>query len=284
MARDKNIIRARTRNPASWMTKGKCISRALVSRFRGYNMRLLKYVSVLLLIVLVIACGGGGAGGVGLAPSGSSPPPPTPPAPTGTSLGITLNEGDYWEFFGTNESNSFAQPDINTSSIVVGRFRITLGPSVVIGGETAYPLIITGESQTFAPRWTHVAIGSDGSLLGSTDGVGLTTVYDAQTDQWFGGGFFVEFGPTEQVSFSGGTFDGNYNTLSALVAAHSTSSGGCEQILGITFCDDESTSFSEREFYKIGVGPIGYSLDTSFSSSGGGFFTSSQKVIGIAMT
>lgn len=166
-------------------------------------MRLLKYVSVLLLLVLVIACAGG-AGGVGSAPSGSSPPPPR--GPTGTSLGITLNAGDYWEFIGTDESNSFAQPDINTSSIVVGRFRITLGPSVVIGGETAYPLVITGESQTFAPRWTHVAIGSDGSLLGSTDGVGLTTVYDAQTDQWFGGGFFVEFGPTEQVTFSGGTF------------------------------------------------------------------------------
>ena len=76
---------------------------------------------------------------------------------------------------------------------------------------------------------------------------------------------------------------GNYNTLSALVAAHSTSSGGCEQILGITFCDDESTSFSEREFYKIGVGPIGYSLDTSFSSSGGGFFTSSQNRIRIEL-
>ncbi|MEL7449421.1 MAG: kelch repeat-containing protein [Pseudomonadota bacterium] len=242
-------------------------------------------ISITLLLCLT-ACGGGGGGG-GDAPQPDAGPAPTtppatppstpPPTTTTTSLGISLEAGAYWEFFGTAERFTFAQPNTNTSTIDVGRFRVTLGNSVMIGGQEAYPLELSGESQDFAPRWTHLAVDGSGSLLGSIDGASLSVVYDARTDEWVGGGFFVEFAPDEAVDFFEDVFDGNYNTHDALVAAHSTSSGGCEQIIGMTFCDDESTTFSEREFYLLGVGPIGYSLDTTYSDEGGGFFTSFRR-------
>src|SRR5690606_13439479 len=154
-----------------------------------------------------------------------------------------------------------------------GRFRITLGPSVLIQGQTAYPLTVTGDPGEFAPRWTHLAAGADGSLLGSTDGAGLTKIYDAASDTWTGAGLFIDFA-SSPVTISLGQFAGAYNQVPAIVAGRSAENDRCEQVLGQILCGDEGTRFSEREYYKQGVGPIGFAQHIYHESDGGGFFTS----------
>jgi len=223
-------------------------------------------------LITSLGCNGGGSDS-----DDNSAPNPSPVG-TGTSLNLNFQEGNFWEFFWTNEKSTFSQPDNTDSDVSVGTFRITLGASVTIDSQTAYPINITGETGdgtiNFFRNWTHLALGSDGSLLGSMDGVSLQVVFNAQTDNWVGGGFFIEFDDTENINFTSGTFMGNYNQLNAFIAAHEENSGGCEVVLGQTFCDDESTTFSEKEYYKDGIGPIGYILNITYSSSGGGFYTS----------
>ncbi len=43
----------------------------------------------------------------------------------------------------------------------------------------------------------------------------------------------------------------------------------------MTLCDDTSTTFSFNEYHKEGIGPVGFRQDSTFTSEGGGFFTSS---------
>jgi hypothetical protein len=175
-----------------------------------------------------------------------------------------------------SSTTTLAQPGTTTTDSDYGRFTITLGASVIIDGSTAFPLLVSGYPGEFTPRWSHIAVDADGSLLGSTDGSSLETIYNAHTADWVGGGFFIEFGANEAVNLVANTFSGEYNTVTALTASHSSSDGGCETILGVTLCSESSTSFSEKEFYKEGIGPIGFSHDISYSSSGGGFYTSTQ--------
>jgi N-acetylneuraminic acid mutarotase len=56
--------------------------------------------------------------------------------------------------------------------------------------------------------------------------------------------------------------------LAAVRVAHSSPSGGCDTILGATICQSASTTFSESEFYKDGIGPIGYRQDATYVSNG----------------
>jgi hypothetical protein len=183
-----------------------------------------------------------------------------------------LQQGDYLEFFWSSSDIDFDQDTGGTANVDVGRFKITLGASILIQGQTAFPLVVTGETGEFAPRWTHVAVGSDGSLLGSTDGAGLGKIYDAASGAWVGGGMFVDFGQ-DSMAVSVGRFEGAYNDVAAIVAGRSSEKARCEQILGIDFCSDTATSFSEKEFYKEGIGPIGFAQHQHYSSDGGGFTT-----------
>jgi hypothetical protein len=235
-----------------------------------------------LLTTLLTACGGGGGSGGNSSSTsssgggtGSSSSSSSSGGGSGTPLNVSFSEGDYWEFFWTDETTTFAQGSGTSGDVSVGRYRITLGTSVLIQGREAFPLNITGDTGggEFAPRWTHVAVGDDGSLLGSTDGAGLQTVYNAASDQWSGGGMFVDFGDNP-VEVSSGMFPGVYNQLSATLAEYEFDDARCETILGNTICDDDSTQFSEREYYKTGIGPVGFALRISYSSDGGGFFSS----------
>ena len=230
---------------------------------------------LIILSVMLAGCGGGG-GGETTADDPDPGPGPTPPGPTGLPLGLHLAQGDYFDFVWTTESTSFAQPDQYDSEVDSGQFRITLGAPITLSGSTAYPLHLSGEVGAFGPRWTHVAVAQDGSLLGATGGTGLTVIYSAASRTWTGGGFFVAFASSETVNAATGSFDGNYNQMSSLVVSHEVSSGGCETILGETICDDEETTFSEKEHFKAGVGPIGYAMRASYTSGGGGFYTSHQ--------
>ena len=155
--------------------------------------------------VALAACGGGGGGDAPAsqpapaptpAPGGQAPPAP-PPVPGGQApppaaavtrpLNVTLKQGEYLEFAWQTEQRNFAQPSTTTLESAAGRFTLTLGASVLIQGQVAFPLTRTGNAGTFAPRWTHFAMAADGSLLGSTDGAGLKKIYDAASSTWTGG-------------------------------------------------------------------------------------------------
>lgn len=209
--------------------------------------------------------GGGNGGGDGTGGGGSDG--------TLRPLHLTLEAGDFLEFLWVTESRTFAQPGTTATTVDVGRFRLTLGQPELIGGREAFPLEIIGDPGELGPRWTHIAVDADGSLLGATDETGLTTIYDAASDAWAGGGMFVDFAES-RVEVSLGQFDGTYHSMPAIVVGRSDERARCEQILGQTICGDEATTFSEREFYKEGVGPIGYALHIHHEDDGGGFFSS----------
>lgn len=250
---------------------------AVLNQFPAHLLSaLLRGALALLAVSVLYACGGSGSSG-GNAGDGGNPPPPPPPPPTGIAISAALQQGSYWEFAANTQTQSFAQGSGASTSSDYGTFRITLGAPTTIGSATLYPLSVTGKSKVgnfeFAPRWTHIGI-SAGSVLGSTNGSTVQTVYNGGNSSGAAAGFFVHFAANETVAATKATFTGQYNTLAAVRAGHSTSSGGCEVILGLTLCSDTSTSFSEREYYKDGIGPVGYVVDISYSSSGGGFYTS----------
>jgi len=237
---------------------------------------LIIFVCLLSIILFSISCGSGGGGGGSTDNGGQNPPQNTG---TPIPLELTLNQSDFWEFFWTSETITFSQPDNTTSSFNVGRYRVTLGSPLVISGLNAYPLEISGETidetRSMAPRWTHFAIDKD-VLWGSQDGITLQAIYDGSSGNWSGGGVFIEFAANETITPTNDLFNGNYNNMSAITVGHATSEGGCETILGHTICNDDSTQFREKEYLKEGIGPLGYTLAISYSSSGGNFYTSTQ--------
>jgi hypothetical protein len=261
-------------------------------------MRLTSAILLVLVTGLFTACGGGG-GGSDPAPTTpttptnpSNPSNPSNPTPTGIQLSALFQQGSYIEFAVNTETTTFVQPSSTSSSSDFGIFRVMLGAPTTISGATVFPITVSGDADVgginFAPRWTHMGI-RNGSLVGSANGSTLQTIYNAETPTAVSAGFFITFGATENVTPSNGTFTAEYNTLAAVLAGHSSSSGGCETFFTIQICSDSSTSFSETEYYKDGVGPIGYRMDISFSSSGGGVFSSTQirrrvEIVGTSLT
>jgi hypothetical protein len=238
-----------------------------------------------LITIVLAACGGGGGDDGGGATTGgtatgstTAPPAPTQPSqPTPTPattrpLNLALKQGDFMEFFWLSERTDFTQGKGNDATVDVGRFKLALGASVLIQGQAAFPLTLTGDSGEFAPRWTHIAVGPNGSLLGSTNGAGLATIYDAASDTWTGGGMFVDFAQNP-MKVSVGRFKGAYNDVPAIVAGRSVDDPRCQQLFGLDFCEDEGTQFAEQEFYKEGVGPIGYALHFVHADQGSNFTT-----------
>jgi len=230
-----------------------------------------------LIVVLFAGCGGGGGG---TPPAdGGTPQGGGGTTTTGPGLSAALQQGTYWEFFWTTESTNSAMGSPTTYRTDSARFTVTLGAAVTIQGAQVYPLIITGQTGTagtdFKPRWTHVGY-SNGALIGSTNGSSLQAILDAsKTSMTGGGGFIALFDTVETVGINSGTFTGNYNSLNGIVVSHGTSKGGCETILGYTLCSDTQTTFSETEYYKDGVGPLGLKRSMGYSSIGGGFYSDS---------
>ncbi len=222
--------------------------------------------------VTLIGCSGssGGTSGGGSSGGGGG-------GSTGIALTAALQQGTYWEFSANTETVTSAQGSGTTSSTDFGVFRLTLGAPVQIGGMTMFPVTLSGKSlvggSNFAPRWSYVGI-SNGSLMGSIAGGAPQTIYNGTTASGAAAGFFISFAASETVNASNNTFTGQYNTLPAIRVGHSIAKGGCETVFGTTICQDTSTTFSEYEYFKDGIGPLGYQRNVNYSSSGGGFSTS----------
>lgn len=201
-----------------------------------------------------------------------------------------LTEGGFWEFSWTSKTTGFAQGQGTNTEFKAGSFLVTLGEPVNIGGTPAHSVTLTGivtdSTLTFGPRWTHIAVLSDGSLQGSTDGQTLHTLFGGPNTTWKGGGFFVTYKPDQEVSASDGTFQGQYNQLASSVVARKSEAGGCVYYseFNVQICDEDERQISGREFYKPGIGPIGYHFTSSFTFSGGNFFSSTRTELIVELT
>jgi hypothetical protein len=238
--------------------------------------------------VLVAGCGGGGGSDTGSADGSGSPPPaevpppttppttpPPPPPPVENAVGVPLKQGDFLEYYARAEESSIVQGSGNSTKQDAAQFRLNLGAPVQRGGVTLFPITISGRTRLLdsidvAPRW-HYLGAAGGKLYGSIDGQSVETVYSPDGAL---AGFFAQRDPAQPATLTGSTFHGDYLDTSAIAAGNSQSAGGCQVIAGYQICSEDSSSASAYEYFKDGLGPLGFSLSRSSTSSGGGFTTS----------
>ena len=171
-------------------------------------------------------------------------------------------------------------------------FRITLGQPKSIQGMTAYELILAGDSGSSVPPWRYIAV-EDNKILGSLGGSSLVTLFDGQEGVWAGSGFFdTRFDANELSKARKGTITEREEIASwpgvrvgpAIVVGRANSQSECEIIEGRRICPrQESHSFAEREWYRAGIGAVGYHFRSSSSYSGGDFFSSHSSEEHVAL-
>ncbi len=188
---------------------------------------------------------------------------------------ILLKEGVFWTYKWQETITTSGQGISTTVDNSFNEFTITLGAPIVLNAIEAFPLTIKGDSGSNTPRWKYLAISDDKSLLGSTGG-SFTVIYSAISNEWDGGGFFIDFDDAT-VSVRSSTYEGIYNTLDAIMVSHKDSSGGCEYILGHTLCEDSSSRTTLNEYYKKGLGTVGLYKYSYHTYSGGGFSSAHTK-------
>ncbi len=205
----------------------------------------------------------------------------TTDSPLISGFDFELETGTYWNYYWTSEYNEAVQGSSGIHSVTYGDFIITLGEAILIDGITAYKTEIDGDTRchdfNYTLRWTHLAV-SGNKILGSDDnGASLKTIFDAKTGVWQGGGFFLDFPDDLHVQPSQTRIENEYINTSALCVSVSRSEGGnyYDPVTGITiYSSDERWSTDGKEFYKGGLGLVGYYYYYGWSDSGGGFFSS----------
>lgn len=201
----------------------------------------------------------------------------------GIPIGMNLKNGDFWEYLWFWESENSAQGSETEFETESGTFTVTLQSPVTIAGLQAFPIRVEGSTSDglfdFSPEWTHLAVGTDGSLMGSKDGNSLQILYSASNPSWTGGGYFLPIPSDQPMKSNEGMFNGSYNQMPALVVSRFISEGGCTYYpsIGQTICSGDPLTIIEREYYKEGIGPIGYFFESNISYSGGGFYSSHRN-------
>ncbi len=202
---------------------------------------------------------------------------PPPAGPVFSGFDFSLATGNFWEYRWDYYENSWAQGSTPSTTNDKGRFWVVLGSPTTIQGITAYAVKLYGKSRntdrSFSPRWKYIAM-TNNEILGSTDGTTLTSIFDAQTGQWPGGGFFSTLPGSTLILAQNGTIS-TYNTYisgTAIVAGRSASQSQCQYFPGVgTICGDSSYNYTENEYYRPNVGPVAYYYYNTFSDCGGGF-------------
>jgi hypothetical protein len=128
----------------------------------------------------------------------------------------------------------------------------------------------TSSYRNYAPRWRYIA-KVDRKILGSEDGISLKTIFDGQTAQWYGGGFFTTFADTTLLTAIAGEIDNNYLNSPALSVGNEDSQSLCEWVAGEWICPNED-SYNRRinEYYIENTGPVGFYYN-NYSYFGGTF-------------
>jgi hypothetical protein len=192
-------------------------------------------------------------------PSGTAVKTVADSSPKYEGFSLALSTGTWWEY-----------------AFLGGAFKITLGNSKTISGVTAYELIITGDAGDFTPRWKYLA-SANNQILGSVDGITLQVICDGQNGIWQGGGFFASFPAKVTMELSETTLFQKWDWqmfpdyTPAFITGQSEEDPLNEVIDGQVFYGDSSYSCSEYEYYKSGIGLIGYNYDSSSYVSGGTF-------------
>ena len=215
-----------------------------------------------------------------------------PKTPQITGFNFDLDEDTFWHFYWKTEDSSWIQGSDPSTDTYTGNFKVELGTSIAIDGTTAYEVETTGDSSDpdfdYSPRWTHLAV-NDNRLLGSTDGTTLEVIFDGMTGKWDGGGFFTTFPEDVEMKANPGQISNDFIETSAQVVGRGDSQDGSVYLPEtgeIIDTGDADISFNEREYYKGGLGPIGYYFYYSYSSDGGGFYTSftTKRTLGLVDT
>jgi len=195
--------------------------------------------------------------------------------PTGGTF--VLNTGDYWEYESSSRTTSASGSGVTTTESS-GTFRVTLGAPQNVGGRIAFPVIVTGEASSGKPVWKYLA--TDGpALLGTVDGAVYSTIFRGDTPAAAGMGFFSFFPPGRTAGATLVNVQGTHTTTAAWALSRSNSAGGCQffREVGQTICDNNSSNFTETEYYKPGVGPVAYRFTSSLAAGGG--FASVHNVL-----
>jgi hypothetical protein len=184
--------------------------------------------------------------------------------------------GDFWEY-GWDASKTISDRDGTRITRDSGSFTVVLGCPRQIDGITAYEVLVTGDSTPdtssswdFAPRWRYMAeVGS--KILGSEDGITLKTIFDGQTSQWYGGGFFTTIADTTLVTAVPGQIENDYLNMPALTVGDEASQSLCSWVGGYWICDNEdSYNIRKHEYYIENIGPVGFYYN-NYSYFGGTF-------------
>jgi len=182
--------------------------------------------------------------------------------------------GDFWEY-GWDAYKLIFDRDGPQLSEDSGNFTVVLGCPRQIEGITAYEVVVTGDSTPttsrywdFAPRWRYIAeVGR--KILGSEDGVTLKTIFDGQTGQWYGGGFFLTFDDSTLVTAVPGKIENDYLNMPAITVGDATSQSLCSWIAGQWICDNEdSYNLRRNEYYIENIGPVGLYYYNYYSFGG----------------
>jgi len=265
-----------------------------------YFCRLGIMMLILTLFVFSMGCGDGGGGdgdatgdtgntgNDGNNTGGDTGGGPAPPAFTG--FDFDLAEGYFWEY-GWDYQSSYVASGSSSSSSYSGTFRVTLASPITVDGVLFYKIQISGttdagDRKNMRPIDTYVAVSDHKILILDSDSTTIITLFDAQTGQWPGSGFFTDFPGDTLFSASDSTISNDYINELAYMVKESSSSNQCEYFSGIgTICGgDYDENMDEREYYIEGIGPVGYYAYFSISdpsSSDGGWWASNTTHIGL---
>lgn len=229
----------------------------------------------------------------------TSTPTPTPePVLKHPGMALDLEQGDFWDFRWEYADQSCAQGSGCRTNNEDGVFRVTLGVPKTIDRVEVYFIELSGRhladegAVNLAPSWKY--IGSDGTRLLASDGTSLVTIFDALDGEWIGGGFFSRFGKREtHVARPGSVSTQPFASWEgvragpAISVVRSDSESLCEVIEGRRICPrDQAFSVTENQYFREGIGPLGYNYRFSASFSGGGFFSSnsSEETVAVIST
>jgi hypothetical protein len=252
-------------------------------------MGIIRIIIMLSIISFFASCGGGGGGGdtTGTADnSGGDDNTDTGGNVKYQGFNFSLEQGDFfeygWDYYYSSASSGGSSEHLEQA----GAFRISLGAPVTIDGVNFYLTSIKGingakdeddKDYSFAPRWKYIAIDKN-KMLGSTDGVQASVIFDAEKGYWAGGGFLKAFASDKLIKATGPTslVANDYIASSvALKVGESFNQSECEDYPGIgTICGDESHDYTESEYYIPNVGPALYYYYNSASYGGGGYYDS----------
>lgn len=217
-----------------------------------------------------------------------NPPPVSQPAISG--FDYTLAKGDYWEF-GWDYKSSYTSAYSSSSSSGQSAFRVTLGDPVTVDGLAFYELQLSGNATTsangsLAPDEKYLAISNNQLILLAADLTTQRVIFDAQTGNWPGSGFFATFPSETLFEATLSSITNDYCNQAAYQVRESSSTSQCEYFPGVgTICGgDYNENLDEREYYGENIGPIGYYVHSSmsdWSSSDGGWSSSRTTNVGL---